>query len=75
MEKMGGASYWLMKRSESLRLKGVRPYGFLSVIWMGGLRVAGFSRQLNLFFDRIRRIQMFIEKQIKIKYTTPSGSY
>ncbi len=33
------------------------------------------DRRLNLFFDRIRRIQMFIEKQIKIKHSTPSGSY
>ena len=33
------------------------------------------DRRLNLFFDRIRRIQMFIEKQIKIKHSTPMGSY
>ena len=30
------------------------------------------DRRLNLFFDRIRRIQMFIEKQIK-KIFDPAG--
>ncbi len=33
------------------------------------------DRRLNLFFDRIRRIQMFIENQIKIKHSTAIGSF